>query len=328
MYFKEKFIVKDLGISEMCSFKIRHFSLMWEEILKDKKSFYNIVNDCIFDINTLGFYLTAEMNENTIFDDERTKNDIKEIFRGLFIEPDMYYQKYIVKNQLIDYIEGCRDRESIISVLREYDYPYNKKLFNDSKHLERDKISILQSLKADMGYGLFGEILFYSVIRFLFDKSLIISKLYFITAAGTYAHGSDGIFYDSKNKTIIFGEAKFTNDFSSGLSQALSSLADFSSRLNDDYNVIIKSKSALKGNEEIKEEFKTLHKDDIVNYNVEIYVFVLHGAEYEEEKIKEILSKYRGKFKNKINYKINFISFPIISKSELISELARRVEND
>ena len=124
------------------------------------------------------------------------------------------------------------------------------------------------------------------------------------------------------------GEAKFTKNLKSGLAQALASLENFSKRLESDFNIVVKSKNTLKGNYELKEYFRNIHKKDLNNFNVEICVFILHGEEYLIDDIKKTIDSYNYKFNQQHSYTINFISFPIISKEELIKVISRGVQND
>lgn len=91
----------------------------------------------------------------------------------------------------------------------------------------------------------------------------------------------------------------------------------------------------------LDQDFILLHEGSFKNgYSLEIFddnkiddlskcviVFAMHGEEYDDEEIRNILNNYVSKFFDILdsNVSIELISFPIISKEGLKDEISRQV---
>lgn len=320
-YFKKIEIITDKASA------IRSTSYSINELFENKEDFYKNIVDTIFDIKNLALYLTGISSEDDFLVEDT--DDVMSIFQGLFKNPETYYDDIVRSNKALDGIVNANTEEEIFHILFENGYIQSmpELLKEENSSIENIKKHWKKVLLSDTSYGYFGEIIFYTCLRKIFKKSLLISKLFYVTASGTFAHGSDGIFYEDSTKTLIFGEAKFTNDLISGLNQALYSLSDFEKRVNDDINVIVKSKQSVKSDSlTIVEELKCLHKKDIEKMNRNIFVFIMHGKELKDDELIPILEEKIKTFDSRIPFTTYIISFPIIDKKELITKISRKVQ--
>ena len=158
------------------------------------------------------------------------------------------------------------------------------------------------------------------------NSKLLLSKISFITAPGTFSHGSDGVFCEYNKKILFFGEAKFTLDLNSGIEQAIASLKDYNMRLNNDITFIVNHDRDLKNGYDSCPDI--LNKNELEKFEKHIVVFILHGEEYKDDEIKTILINSRNKVEKEIDekIKIQIISFPIIKKDKLKERIAYKVE--
>ena len=304
---------------------IKKKDVSWDEILFNKEIFYDEIVSILLNEESLYFYCTSNNDSKILYSNlsENQRKRIKNIFELLIKKPESFYKEYNKGISLIEELKKIIDYGDLDKFLKKYGIKYELKKINISK----DKANITKKIKKESSYGLFGELMLYSVVHNLLNnKDILISKLSFITAPGTYPQGSDGIFIDIENKTLYFGEAKFTLDLKSAFEQALSSLKELEERIKIDNDIIYCHESDMKNNFSLK----TFENEEIENFKKCIIIFALNGREYIEEEIKEIVKVYESKFSAIFGEGINFeiLIFPIIDKEELKNQIAKQVSID
>lgn len=307
------------------SYKVQEKNNNWIVNISDLGNFYNRIASLILSEECL-YYYAFNRTDSMVKPQKITQVQRKrmyELINGILKEPDKYVDFYKPILEVIDNIEKI---DSLEKLENEFKYLGIYKKYNNSKNLDYNKKTLVKYVKADRGYGIFGEILSYTVEETLFDVPLALSKIAAITAGGTFSHGSDGIFYNSSTDTIVYGEAKFTEDLEGGINQALNSIQNFDCRLENDASYILRNTTSIKNN--LKDFFETLDKEDLLKKNKIINIFLLHGVQIDEVEIKKILSQKIDKF-NKIckdnKCQIRVIIFPIYNKYDLLNELLKGV---
>lgn len=304
---------------------IRKKNVSWDDIISNEESFYDEIVNILLNEESLYFYCTSNNDSKILHSNlsESQRKRIKNIFQLLIKNPESFYKEYNKGIILVEELKIIDDYENLNIFLKKYGINYKLK----KENIVKDKTNIIKKIKKESSYGLFGELMLYSVVHnLLVNKNILISKLSFITAPGTYSHGSDGIFIDMKNKVLYYGEAKFTLDLKSSFEQALSSLKNVNERIKIDNNIIYCHESDMKNNFSLK----TFDNEEIENLKKCIIIFALNGTEYDEEQIKEIVEKYETKFSSILGKGISFeiLIFPIINKEKLKKQIAKQVKID
>lgn len=321
-------------------YKIKVNNLEWEEILIDKENnLYTKVVEEIFDDNSLFYYTSARPETRTYIENlsNRQKRKAKQFLSGLLKDPENFSVDNNNYYEVLNFINEIEEENS-----SEEDKRKKLILFVDKYELSLDekfdyvkiKNSILKQMAKESRNGIFGEILFYKTVDFLIDNSnLLFSKLPAITAAGTYAHGADGIFIHIVEGKIVycFGEAKFCNDIEGAIKQIKQSISNFKN-LGNDKSFMERNLMSMKYFSSDLEEELIAHNieeniDDFADNNIEvkkeIYVFMLYGGDfYLKEKIEEKLSDSDI---NVEGFDIKIICFPIIDKRELVKKIMEKV---
>lgn len=303
-------------------FKVEKKSVDWNIIFKNKQKFYSEISSILLDEKSL-YYFVSNNNDAKYLQEALTlkqKDKIKFVFEELIKKPEEFYSNYQKEQELLQELNLINDYMELNKFIKKYGIKKPKK----NIELKKAKIYIKQSIKRESVYGVFGEIMLYVVIEKLIgNRNIIISKLSYVTAPGTYSHGSDGIFIDKINQILYFGEAKFTIDITSALEQALTSFKNIHKRIELDENFLLLHESSYKNGYSIE----IFDEEKIKNFNKCVIVFAFHGEEYTDKEIKKFFDKYIVKFNDILNSKasVELISFPIISKEELKNEISRQV---
>lgn len=307
------------------NYKVEKKKIVWDDVKSNLETWHDEIADIILNKEALYFFSTNN-NDSIFLNQELTleqKNMIKGILESLIKNPDNYFEEFEKRNTLYNLAQEIKDIEEIKNFCKKYGIDFKTR----KQEFIKEKNRLLKKLNADYGFGLFGEILFYIVMEYLMSNShLLLSKISFITAPGTFAHGSDGVFCEYDKKILFFGEAKFTLDLNSGIEQAISSLKDYNIRLNNDITFIVNHNRNLKNGYE--NYLDIINRDELEKFEKHIVVFVLHGEEYKDDEIKKILINSRSRIKKDIDeqVKIKIISFPILKKNKLKERIAYKVE--
>lgn len=311
--------IKLLGDAE---FKVEKKTVNWNEILFNPQAFYSEITKILLDERSL-YYFVSNNNDAKVLHDslsEKQKNKINMVFEELIKNPQEFYTRYQKEKDLLDKLEIVSTDIELIQFTKTYGIKYPK----NGSDFSKKKGYVKKSIKNESAYGIFGEIMLYVVIeKLISNRNIIISKLSYITAPGTYAHGSDGLFFDEINKTLFFGEAKFTINIGAALEQALTSLNKIKERMKLDQDFILLHEGSFKNGYSLE----IFDNNKIDELNKCVIVFAMHGEEYSDEKISNILNNYMSKFFEILdsNASIELISFPIVSKEGLKDEISRQV---
>ena len=299
---------------------IKHREIDIAQLIDDLNIWHDEIARIMLSPNHLFYYATNSVwSENYV--EELPKEyyeNIKDVLELLVNTPEEFFDTYRRNCKIYQEIEDAKSLDEVTELMS----IYGIKITQKKSDLKKIKESVHKKLSLDYAFGIFGEILFYIVVENLMYKQLMLSKVQFVTAPGTNAHGSDGVFCDDINKILYFGEAKFTVDLEHGITQAIRSMDECLKRMNQDVNFMIWHPRDLKNGYE-----HVITKETIALYEKSVIIFLLHGEEIDDEKIVEIISKQKQHFKDKIgNIEFCVISFPIYSKENLKKRISRGVQ--
>ncbi len=308
------------------NFKVEKKHIDWKKVFKNKEKFYEEISSILLDESSLYYFVSNNSDAKYLQESltPKQKNKIKNVFEELIKNPERFHSNYQKEQSLLKELNLIDNYIELEKFTKKYGIKV--KGFKEDIELKKLKSNIKKSIKKESLYGVFGEIMLYVVIEKLINnRNIIISKLNYISAPGTYSHGSDGIFIDEINQTLYFGEAKFTINVASSLEQALTSFKNISERIKLDENFLLLQESSYKNGYNLK----IFDDEKIKDFKKCVVVFAFHGKEYTDEEIKKIFDNYITKFKDALDSEVSIelISFPIISKEELKCEIARQVSN-
>lgn len=198
--------------------------------------------------------------------------------------------------------------------------------------------TILKSLKWDDGSidiysrkfsGDLGEYLMCIIIEQFDISNVLISKVSLKTSPSMPAFGNDNIFYDYKNNTLFFGEAKFYQDTKMALEEAFNSINEHSKNAIE--FSFIKNHTASFIAEDGRELQKIEKKLETVNFsNVKFtsITFIMSDDNYNEEDYINDLQSFTRSNSEKFSY-VNesiVVFLPIISKNGFLSYFERKVK--
>ena len=202
---KEKIIQYSLQKMEDNNYKVEKKQIDWNNLITNCDEWHKELADIILNKEALYFFSTNNTDSLFMKDElnDKQKRKMQEVLHSLIKNPENYHEDFQRRNDLYEESKILENNEEIKSFVTRFGIDFkcdNKKDFK--KNINR----LQKKLNADYGYGLFGEILFYIVVEKLMkDINLVLSKISFITAPGTFSHGSDGIFCEYDKKTLYFG---------------------------------------------------------------------------------------------------------------------------
>lgn len=300
---------------------IEKSSVDLSDLIKNLEKWHEEIAEIILNPNTIYYYATDNYDSDSYLD-ELPKKDygyVKNVLELLIKNPEELNDEYEKKSLFAEKVKTANTIAELEKIIKEAGI----KTKIDSTNLEKAKSQINKALCMDYCYGVFGEILFYTVVENVLNNELLASKVQYITAPGTNAHGSDGIFCNEDDKKLYFGEAKFTINLQHGLSQAINSMNHCLERIKLDKDFILTHQKSLKNG-----YGKIINSDNISQYENKIIIFLLHGKEIDINSIVDIINKNKNSIAKKLG-KIEFIvvSFPIFDKDNLKKEIANGVSN-
>lgn len=326
--------------------KIKAVGVTWDNIINEVgKMLHNKVIEELFDNESL-FYYTSGREETKHY--IKNLSDVqmklaKKFLLGLLKNPENFEFDNTIYTEF----------KKITAMIEEEQYTEGEKLnrlyaFID-EHLDASLdvsdlsyTKLKQKIRGKISYesrnGIFGEILFYKTIDFLYaDTQLLFSKFPPITAPGTYSHGADGIFVRLVEDEVIFGfgEAKFCNTIDDAIRQVQNSISSIS-RISNDISWMSRNLLYMKQfNKEIENKIIEIGLKDTLDsillgetkvemFKKEIYVFMMYGGKshYLKKDIKEKLNKKEIALEG---FKVIIICFPIIDKDALVSNIMKKV---
>lgn len=300
---------------------IKHKVMDIKDLVKDLTKWHDEITHIILSPSHLFYYATNITGSEKYVADlpEEYREDIKEVLELLVDDSDNFFDIYRHNCEIYEKVEMTTTLQELAEIMNAYGLKNTCK----SKDLTKVKESLHKKLSSDYAFGIFGEILFYNVAENLLYNKLLLSKVQFVTAPGTNAHGSDGVFCDEQNKVLYFGEAKFTFNLKYGIEQAIQSMDKCISRINADVNFMIYHTKSLKNEYE-----HIISKKTINDYSKKVLIFLLHGEEIEDELIVQVIEKYRNRIKGKVgNIEFVIVSFPIYDKEHLKEQISKGVQN-
>lgn len=300
---------------------IRHKEMSIIELIKKIDDWHDKISQIMLCPNHLFYYATSSSWSKKYVDElpKEYYEDIKHILEMLINKPEEFYDVYKHNCEIYEEIERAKTIDEVRKLINMYGIKNTSKITK----IEKLKESVRKKLSMDYAFGIFGEILFYNVVEHLLCKKLMLSKVQFVTAPGTNAHGSDGVFCDDENKTLYFGEAKFTVNLEEGIKQAIRSMDECFKRVNQDVAFMILHPNDLKNDYE-----HVVTKETINSYKKSVIIFILHGIEIEDEKIVEVITKQQKNLKKKIgDMGFLVISFPIYDKENLKKRISKGVQD-
>lgn len=293
-----------------------------EDLIRDIDGWHGELARIILAPNNLYYYATSNPDSDCFLEELTEDNlcDVKAVLENLINAPEEFQGFYREKCDYAKRVEDADTVKELDKIILESGIKINRKDYSDINKL---KERIHSKLRTDFCFGVFGEILFYNVVENILYNKLLLSKVQFITAPYTNAHGSDGVFCDEKEKILFFGESKFTFDLKQGINQAIASMNECLNRIKNDKNIMLTHRNDLKNGYGTK-----IDRSNIKEYTCKILIFLLHGTEVDELDIVTKIEELKGKLKKKVA-EINcvVVSFPIYSKEHLKESIAKGVSD-
>lgn len=183
--------------------------------------------------------------------------------------------------------------------------------------------------------GKTGEYFLSILLLEFFKYDCVLPKLIYISDQKMPIYGIDTLFYSKKLDLLLFGEAKFTKDISSGITLINKSLDEYENQFNDEHRFIVnnggfsKSKNPdLRKFGEASEEaidFKSfVSKSGITEIGIPL--FICHGEEVDKTSIiKNLLSIKKKSTILGLKVKYLIISLPVKQKYEFLKEIKKRL---
>ena len=244
-------------------------------------------------INTDDFY---EMIIKYFFDNERLLKYISNRENVQFVPTKKnYVQLYKNIKYFIDSENESTDIDKFYEELGKY---IDLNVFEESEILKfrRDKS------------GKIGEYIFSIILLEYFNMTCILPKIKLTTDYNMSVFGIDTLFYSNEKDMILFGESKFYENLSSGVTAINASLKNYEKQIEEEYTLVLSNDIyGLRGIEKYKDNIEQCvsFKDFIKDANIKVLgipIFVIHGGDYDSTNILNEL--------NKVNRKM-FFNLPI-----------------
>ena len=205
-------------------------------------------------------------------------------------------------------------------------------LFRDLSYFFNDNAKPTSNEKA----GKIGEYYLSILLLSYFKYDCIFPKISVVTDDGMPVYGIDTLFYSPVQESLLFGEAKFTSDLSSGISLINKSLESYENQMNDEFRFINANRAfARSKNSKLREYANVAEKcitfkdfiNDVGFSHIEIPLFVAHGNETNSETIIQKLKSIKL-FPKLLELPVKYliISLPVVDKEkylEVIKKLLR-----
>ncbi|MDY6391985.1 MAG: Hachiman antiphage defense system protein HamA [Bacilli bacterium] len=191
--------------------------------------------------------------------------------------------------------------------------------------------SLEREIPSSDKYGKLGEYFLSILLLKYFQQKCLFPKIISVTDNDSPVHGFDAVFYDEKANMLSFGEAKFTDDISSGIGLINQSIKEYESQFDDELRFLVKM-DVFK--ESSNETLRTLAQsaDECIDFrdfirvagltDICVPMFICHGVEIDESKIITKLSSIsKPPQLLGLNVKYLAISMPIQEKRRFGMEL-------
>lgn len=182
--------------------------------------------------------------------------------------------------------------------------------------------------------GRFGEYIFHTLLSEYFGFDCIIPKIALTTDKNMSVYGIDELFYDAKNKRILFGESKVSKSLANGIALVKKSLKDYEKQISEEF-VLCLSEQLIQS-QGLPEEFLT-HIENTFTFqeftqaaqiaSIGVPICICHGLETSPERILQMLkSSFDKKTLFGIATEYYCISLPVISKEILASYITAAIK--
>lgn len=255
------------------------------------------------------------LSENNLLNYARKSSKIS--FSG---EPRQYVKLYnnigMFLNSELETLEVGNVSEEVKTVLgAEY------KLIDEGGKIivQRDKV------------GKLGEYTFHLILTNFFQLDCILPKFRCTTDRNMSVFGIDTLFLDISEKTIYFGESKFSKDIDNGIALINRSLEEYEEQIKEEYRFVLSNDEAFS----ISEKFNLIYgeaKELCISFEqlinmaeikaLGVPIFVAHGNGKNKNSPEEFIEKMIKKVKRKqffgIETKYILISLPVIDKNKFV----------
>lgn len=179
--------------------------------------------------------------------------------------------------------------------------------------------------------GKLGEYTFHLLLTDFFRFDCILPKFRYTTDRNMSVFGIDTLFLDSKERTIYFGESKFSKDICNGIALVNRSLKDYEQQILEEYRIVLGPQDVFPLSKEFIDLFGE-KRELCISFNklievaeinsIGVPIFIAHGNSEgdntPEEFINQMISKINKKTFLGLDTKYIFISLPIVDKKRFV----------
>lgn len=276
-------------------------------------------NDEVKFINGLTDYL---FNENNLLNYARRTSKIT--FTGEIKQwVRLYHNISVFLNNKLEMLEIGEVTEELKDILGE-----EYKLINANGELKVQKDKV----------GKIGEYAFHILLTNYFQLDCIVPKFRCTTDRNMSVFGIDTLFLDTKNKTIYFGESKFSKNIKSGIKLANRSLQEYEQQIREEYRGVLSSDDAFELSDEFIDIFGEARQlcisfEKLIEIakikDIGVPIFIAHGNTGKKDTPKDYIDIMRSKINNPsffgLNTKYILISLPVISKDKFVEMALKKV---
>lgn len=270
-------------------------------------------------------FIHIKLNCDTFYEDMlafffKEEKLLSYIYNKTTIEFDATIQQYV---SLFKVLSGFIDTENLDADIEKMKIELNEYIdwekYSDDEllKLRRDKI------------GKIGEYILHNILSDYFNFACILPKLVLNTNKNMSVFGIDVIFFDEKNKMLLFGESKVSKNLHNGVNLINKSLKNYEHQICEEYRTILSSELINKNlPEEIKKyigkamSFKKFI--EIANIKrIGIPIFIMSGEDTNLESINKKLDKIDKVDFMGLEITYYIINLPIIDKNVFQSKVIK-----
>jgi hypothetical protein len=181
--------------------------------------------------------------------------------------------------------------------------------------------------------GRLGEYFFHVLLSDYFSFNCVFPKILMSTDKNMSVHGIDVIFYDQKNKMLLFGESKVSKSLDNGIALVNKSLENYEEEIDEEFRLVLSNRILRKNDIDIDLQdgiarcitFKQFINEVGVK-QIGIPIFVSHGDDQDEN---IIIEKLQDKILKNTLFGIDtvyiIISLPIIDKDDFFIKIKENI---
>ena len=186
--------------------------------------------------------------------------------------------------------------------------------------------------------GKIGEYVFHLLLTDYFQLDCILPKFRYTTDRNMSVFGIDTLFLSSKDKTIYFGESKFSKNIYNGIKLVNKSLKDYEQQILEEYRIVLGPKDVFPLSKEFIDLFDE-QRQICISFNklievanitsIGVPIFIAHGNGEEKNTPEDFINQMRSKIYKEdflgLNTKYIFISLPVIDKNRFVEIAIKKV---